>query len=120
MTNLNRDRLEKKLKRLNSNIDYANKNIEKWSIQQAEAYLAKEKIEKKLKNFKENPPNLTVTDHAFIRYLERFCEFDIEKLKGQLISTELKKMVGDKLDGRFSIDGITYVIKDRQIVTVLS
>lgn len=67
-------------------------------------------------------PRIKVTDHALIRYLDRVGDYDIEEIRRQMVTKELRhtiKLVGN--NGKFPVgDGKhVYVISDGTIVSVV-
>lgn len=59
---------------------------------------------------------IVMTDHAFLRYLQRKIGVNIEQLKDDI----LKKFPQFVPDGNFNIDGVVWVVKNNTIVTILS
>lgn len=58
---------------------------------------------------------VTMSDHAFVRYLERYLGVDINEVKHQLLS----KFPPHVPDGNFTAEGVTFVIKQNNVVTIL-
>lgn len=58
---------------------------------------------------------LEITDHAFLRYMERVQGFDIELLKGEL----RKKLPSAPANGTMKIENVIFVFKNNALVTVL-
>ena len=113
------EKTERCVKQQLDRIKKAEQNIKLWEERKAEALLRKQEAEDKLLRFQSSPPKLKVSDHAFVRYLERKCEYDIKSLKEQMLSSELINKIGDKTDGIFRVDGIEYRVEDRVIVTII-
>jgi hypothetical protein len=64
------------------------------------------------------PKKLWVSDHALIRYFERYVGLDIEKFKQEFIK-KVKKYVTDK-NGRFKTPYGYIVVKNAKVVTILT
>lgn len=67
--------------------------------------------------------NVRVSDHALIQFLARAGGLKIESLRAQLaISLSRAQAVADKVGAAsytVKADGVTYVVKNRVVVTVL-
>ncbi|MBP2230411.1 hypothetical protein J2847_003716 [Azospirillum agricola] len=59
-----------------------------------------------------------VSSHALLRYVERFLGIDVKALERSLLSQEVKAAVRAGAT-RVTIDGISFVVKDNVIVTVV-
>jgi hypothetical protein len=62
---------------------------------------------------------LTVSDHAFCRYLERINGYDVDAMKA-VIRDQLEPLVKQLgyADAKITLSGITYIIKDGVLVTL--
>ena len=58
-----------------------------------------------------------ITDHALLRYMERKLEMDVEKLRGELMTDDLKGAINKGVK-KIKLRGVTFVIKDNAVVTV--
>ena len=68
--------------------------------------------------------DIEVSDHALLRYIERIAGKDVEVLRNdikQLIKTSKMGTLDVELIGNCSltIEGITFIIKDRVVVTIM-
>ena len=63
---------------------------------------------------------ITISEHALLRYLERVSKVDTEAVKKDIITPELIKMV-ETLggNGKYPVDNITLVIRDYVVTTIL-
>lgn len=70
--------------------------------------------------FKKNITELQVTDHAVVRYIERFYQLDLDGIKKEIIS-DVEKFDGYLKNGtgKISTDKLSYVIKDNKIITLI-
>jgi len=59
-----------------------------------------------------------VSDHAVLRYIERVLKFDIDAVRRQILTPE---RIGYIKAGacRINVDGTTFVVRDKTIVTTL-
>jgi len=60
----------------------------------------------------------SLSDHAFMRYLERYLDMDFELLKSQLLSNEIKQAInsGAKV---IKYGDIKFAVKDKTITTII-
>ena len=63
---------------------------------------------------------ITISEHALLRYLERVSKVDTEAVKKDIITPELKKMV-ETLggNGKYPVGNITLVMRDYVVTTIL-
>ena len=65
-----------------------------------------------------------VTDHAFVRYLERVTEMDVkaemDKILDQVMDggKTLRENINTLGSGKFTCNGVTYVVVDYAVVSV--
>ena len=58
-----------------------------------------------------------ITDHALIRYLERVYGFDLEQVREDLMTDDVKSAI--KMGAKsVKVDGYTLVVKDYAVVTI--
>ena len=63
--------------------------------------------------------NLTVTDHALLRYMQRLSGLDIDSLKESLITEKLTLQVQTLGDGEYGLpQGGKAIIRDSKIITI--
>ena len=60
--------------------------------------------------------NIRVSDHAVIRYLERYYKFDIDKIRQEILTPEHRLAIkaGAK---RIKVNGIDFIICNNIVVT---
>ena len=64
------------------------------------------------------PKNLTVSDHAIVRYLERAMKVDTEPMR-QMILNKIGGAVKTLGDGKYPIeDGVTAIVANNTVVTI--
>lgn len=63
-------------------------------------------------------PKNTVTDHAVLRWLERFGYVDVEKVRKQ-IHSETKEALNSGAT-KLKINGIEYRMRDGKVVTLIA
>lgn len=65
---------------------------------------------------KKNIPNdIVVSDHAVLRYMERKLKLNVQGIRDEVLSEELKRVV-DKI-GNCTVNG--FVVRERTVVTYL-
>lgn len=63
---------------------------------------------------------LSMSDHAIVRYMERVLGIDIEQITNQVITGDLKTKVNAMGNGTYGIvEGFKVIIKDNYILTVV-
>lgn len=62
---------------------------------------------------------IDIGDHAILRYLERVRKIDIDVVRNEIQTEELKKQIEDCETGLIEINGIGYVVKEGRIVTII-
>lgn len=61
-----------------------------------------------------------VTDHAVVRYLERYMGIDVDHIKDLILANGRREMVRSLRSGRFPIDsGAKIVAKDGVVITIV-
>lgn len=67
-----------------------------------------------------NPKELVVSEHAYLRYFERVKGFDLEAIKKEILSEKVLSLM-EKLgpSGHFPNDGYRVVLKDNTVTTIL-
>jgi len=74
-------------------------------------------IEKQISEINIEP---TVSEHAVLRYLERQYGFDLEDIKKQILSDDLKGLIIKLGSGKYPLgDGRTVVVKNKCVVSVI-
>ncbi|WP_143393303.1 hypothetical protein [Fimbriiglobus ruber] len=67
----------------------------------------------------EDAQPVDITDHAVVRYLQRVRGVDIDAVRTELDSDNLRESVKRCPTGRHYLDGVTYVVQDKTLVTVI-
>lgn len=79
----------------------------------------KAELEEKIESIKKQSGQVTLSDHAILRYLERVEKVDVEAVRKKILTGQLKEfvaVVGN--NGKFPIKGGKAIIKNGVIVTV--
>lgn len=64
---------------------------------------------------------ITITEHAILRYLERTTTIDIEDVKKKILNDETALLIGRLGSGRYPISGgLKAVVKGKSIVSVIN
>lgn len=69
----------------------------------------------KLEFFKQTP---TLSDHALVRYIERIMKVNVQEIKDKILSPEIKALI-DNGASRVSVDGVTFVVRNKNVVTIV-
>ncbi len=67
----------------------------------------------------EDAQPVEITDHAIVRYLQRVRGLDIDAVRAELDTENLRESVKRCPTGRHYLDGVTYVVQDKTLVTVI-
>lgn len=59
-----------------------------------------------------------ITDHAILRYIERVCEVDLDKLRAVLMTDSLKAALASGATS-LKTDACTFIIEGGAVITVL-
>lgn len=63
--------------------------------------------------------DVTITDHAVIRYFERKLGYDVESLRKIILPDEIKEQVRTLGNGEYPVNGFKIVVKNKRVVTVV-
>lgn len=79
---------------------------------------------KKLKDINEQLAKINiipnVTEHAILRYLERYHDINIDSIKNKILSENLITQINALNSGKFPIqNGLTAVVKNKSIVSII-
>lgn len=96
-------------------VDVLDNHIQTLVVQRAELFEKLNGLSEQIHRLYNRGNEMEITDHAFLRYMERVQGFDIEHLKGEL----RKKLPHAPSNGNIKMDGVIYVIKNNALVTVL-
>lgn len=61
--------------------------------------------------------NMVITEHALLRYAERFKGFDVEAAKAELTAESLPQRVAKLNDGIYAVGDISVVVTNQTVVT---
>lgn len=77
-----------------------------------------QELKNQLKSF-EKPKNITVSEHAILRYLERVDGINLEQIISKISTDKLKEMVNVLGSGTFPVDGkFSVKVKNNVVVSV--
>lgn len=63
---------------------------------------------------------ILITDHAFVRYLERALGLPVEQLKRQMLNKETLQQMAALGDGEYPIgEGLRAVVRAQRVVTII-
>lgn len=112
-----------KLKNLNTQIKEIEKDIEQLQIQCANAkHLINDlKSEKELLQRQANKltgGKVILTEHALLRYFERFLGYNLEDVRAKILTPDIERMIKFAPNGKIPYRGHHLVIRDKVIVTI--
>lgn len=67
-----------------------------------------------------NPPEITISDHALIRYIERFSLIPLDEYKESINNRFRESIYKINGNGSLTIDNIKIICKDFNIVTIVN
>ncbi|PMR71802.1 hypothetical protein [Billgrantia endophytica] len=119
--------LKKKISSLHKKLEVANNNIEGKKEAYENSIRYKENIQRQIYEAQQELENtsksdeLIVSDHSLIRYLERVKGLDIEALRQEIVTDEMKALYKKLGDGKYPIEqeGGKAVIKNGIIVSIV-
>lgn len=62
---------------------------------------------------------LTISDHAIVRYFERALGFNIQKIKEELLTDELKERIEVVGDGAYKSGDYNLIVRNNIVVTII-
>lgn len=65
------------------------------------------------------PGLIRVTDHAIVRFLERWMELDMQQIKDKIMPKSLSDKISTLGNGRYHAGEHVVVVQDKTVVTVL-
>lgn len=65
---------------------------------------------------KERDP--VITEHAMLRYFERILGFNLDEVKKEILTDDLKALVKKLGDGKYTIGGKKMIVRGNVIVTI--
>ena len=69
-------------------------------------------------NNRQTSNNISITEHALIRYIERVAGMDLKGLKDIIIPREMSTKIIAMGDGKYTQDGYTLTVKDNTVITI--
>lgn len=114
------DNLKYKLKEVDENIKKKERSYENV-INQKKNLEAELKRTEQILESTESSDELIVSDHSLIRYLERVKGIDVEALREEIVSDEMRTLYKSLGDGKYPIEqtGGRAVIKNGIVVSIV-
>lgn len=102
-------KLQSKLERLHQEVNESKTEYSKTKAQ----------IDKINNILSTSAKNLIVTEHALLKYIERFMDIDLEKIKKQIADKQIEDQAKTLGNGKYPTkDGLTLVVKNMTVVTL--
>lgn len=112
-------------KNIKSQLSALRSDIESWKIQIA--LLQKElnlktktydQLSEKLKEL-DNSDNITISDHAIVRYFERVKGDNMDEIRNKILPPEVVAMIKTLGgNGTYPNDGFSIVVKNHNVITI--
>ena len=64
--------------------------------------------------------DVTITDHAVLRYFERIKGYDISEIRKTILPDEVKEQIHKLGGGEYPVNGFSIVVKNKRVVTVIT
>lgn len=107
---------------LQHKFDNLTKSVEVASEKKSKVYEQLRKVNAEIDKHEERD-TLVISDHALLRWMERYLELDIEQFRNNVIPENVRKHIVEhskKADGKYPLDNdCMVVIKNGVVVTVL-
>lgn len=62
--------------------------------------------------------DIIISEHAVLRFIERYMGFDIDLIKNKILSEDTKKLIQSMGTGKYPVGEYKLIVKDGVIVTV--
>lgn len=77
-------------------------------------------LEKQIRQFQERDTEVSVSEHAYLRYFEHVLGFDLNEIKKQILPEVVESQIKLLGSGKFPVQGShKLVVKNRHIVTLI-
>jgi hypothetical protein len=97
------------------NLKISNKRELEFEIKTLEQ--EKYKVEDRLRSLR--PDEITLSDHALIRYIERIEGYSLDEFREKIITDRARKAIGKFPSGLITMDGFKMRVKNRKIITII-
>jgi len=78
------------------------------------------RVTTRIKDFEQSIKDMTVTDHAMVRYFERVLGIDIEEVKKQILTENVVTMARSLGNGKYPIEnGCRVIVQNNSVVTIV-
>ncbi len=101
-------------------IDGIHRSIDERNKRAAELRLRLRDVDKEISDIRKSQEDIVVTDHAFLRYLERAMGIEVDELKEQMVPDNVEITMKRMGSGKYPLgNGLHAVVKGNTIVTVV-
>lgn len=84
----------------------------------SEALKRRDKIQAQIRDIEESAKEPIVTEHALLRYIERFMNVDLESVRRAILTESAVKLIKFTKTGKVTTDGRRLIVKNGTVVTV--
>lgn len=78
-----------------------------------------QRVEQDLKRISHESKEPVVSEHAIIRYLERVKKIDIEQIKREILTDDIKKYIEKLNSGKFPEKNFMAVVRKKIVITII-
>ena len=100
-------------------VDSLNQDLKEVQVNHAKAKGQLQSINSQIQTLKKKEKDVTVTEHAFVRFFERYIGFDLKEITNQILSEKVKLQIKTLGSGKYPIgEGCKAVIQNNAVVTI--
>ena len=112
-----------KLKQLQTRKKKLEAELERLDVERKESARAYDIVAGKIKAIKDEISNHliepVVSEHALLRYIERKMDFDLDEIKKEILTDDLKIMIKKLGNGKYPIVNGKAVVKEGVIISIV-
>jgi len=110
--------IKKKIEDKKLRLDFLQAEVTEMSREATNIKVEMAKLKSQLNRSNQKKNKLSITDHCLVRYIERHMGIDINLIKTTMIDVFSGESNNGNIDGKYTINEITVVIKDNTIITI--
>lgn len=110
--------LQSRLKEAQAEADSFIERARQANAAASEALSRRDKIQAQIREIEECAKEPIVTEHALLRYIERFMAVDLESVRRAILTENAVKLIKFTKTGKVTTDGRRLIVKNGTVVTV--
>lgn len=110
--------LQSRLREAEAEVDSLTERAEAAYKVALEAAARRDSIQQMIRAFEESSKEPVVTEHALLRYIERFMGVDLESVRRAILTENAVKLIRFTKSGKINTDGHRLIVKNGAVVTV--